>query len=376
MTQCKRENFPRGFTLVELLVVIAIIGVLIALLLPAITAARESARRGQCSNNLKQFGVSLHNYIDIYKRLPPGGAHWGWDIDHNYPTEGDDPHHVPPVRYPFNSVQVNILPFSDYASLYDELKLTPHDPVTGAVNTCYWEQLVPTEPGYWFRAKTISFARCPSEDAPEVLSSLHSGSPKSGWSGTSYQANIGNTQLHPTQDLHHGGSGICGMYQSLFQAQNTIGSHQGHHSQASYNDGVFARYGYGANISDITDGLSNTFCFGENLNYCTAGGSHSPLMYYWYPWGAAQGLGSTLAPMNIFAACHGVKIDKRQPYESCAAWNYPMPFTCSYKSKHKQGCNFLMCDGSVKFLQEKMNEQVYRSLGSKNDGMVIDVSKL
>jgi prepilin-type N-terminal cleavage/methylation domain-containing protein len=77
-------NTKRGFTLVELLVVIAIIGVLVALLLPAVQAARESARRAQCVNNLKQVGIAMHGYHDTYLKLPPGARSccWGtWQME-------------------------------------------------------------------------------------------------------------------------------------------------------------------------------------------------------------------------------------------------------------------------------------------------------
>lgn len=106
----------RGFTLVELLVVIAIIGILIALLLPAVQAAREAARRSQCTNNLKQLGVALHNYHDVYKKMPflcgGTGAGSGFGAYTTWSPVGTSAYRL--------SGFVSLLPFMEQQAVYDQ----------------------------------------------------------------------------------------------------------------------------------------------------------------------------------------------------------------------------------------------------------------
>lgn len=107
-----------AFTLVELLVVIAIIGILIALLLPAVQAAREAARRMQCTNNLKQIGIAMHVYHDAHKSFPPGNLHLPWmsDDDHD-----GNPGGVPCGMWGW---PLFILPFSEQQALYSQFDFT------------------------------------------------------------------------------------------------------------------------------------------------------------------------------------------------------------------------------------------------------------
>ena len=102
------QSTRRGFTLIELLVVIAIIAVLIALLLPAVQSAREAARRIQCTNNLKQLGLALHNYISSNDSLPPSGVYY-------YP--GYWPINASPDTYADQSMKSRLLNYMEQASL-------------------------------------------------------------------------------------------------------------------------------------------------------------------------------------------------------------------------------------------------------------------
>lgn len=122
----------RGFTLVELLVVIAIIGVLVALLLPAVQAARESARRTQCGNNLKQLGLAVHNYHDSFNYFPPGGVSYGACCA--TPT--------------YQTWSLAILPHMEQKPLYDryDFNLPNEDPVNHAVvQTFLKSQICPSD---------------------------------------------------------------------------------------------------------------------------------------------------------------------------------------------------------------------------------------
>lgn len=160
------RSWRRGFTLVELLVVIAIIGVLVALLLPAVQAAREAARRSQCSNNLKQIGLAMHNYVDVHKVFPAGS---------------------------FPDTKVNawpmLLPFIEQSTVYDTWDFTLNTNDTSTVNT---------------EAKNtiISTYICPSttRTAPHTTDG-------GGGARHNYATNNGTRHLHSTNQTNW--DGIC-----------------------------------------------------------------------------------------------------------------------------------------------------------------------
>ena len=199
-----RNRSRRGFTLIELLVTIAIIAVLVALLLPAVQQAREAARRSQCRNNLKQFGIALHDYHEIYQTLPPGyvslfdaagndtGPGWGWGA--------------------------RLLPQLEQSSLIEQLNLN-----VGI------EQVANSSR----RTTKVSVFLCPSDSVPDRWLTVQR-NPSTGV----FIANIGDV----------GSANYVGMFGTF---EPGVGG-----------DGLFFRNSRVA-LRDITDGTSTTLAIGE-----------------------------------------------------------------------------------------------------------------
>lgn len=319
----------RGFTLIELLVVIAIIAILIALLLPAVQQAREAARRSSCKNNLKQIGLGLHNYHDIYGSFPAGG-------------NGENSRHG--LNY-----WVATLPMMDQAPMFQK-----------------WNFAV-THPGWIDEAGIRDVAR-PYQFAADYMLCPSSpmdkrGRPRSGFSylvpsyvGIAGSANRGSVV---SPQINHGTYGVKSQGGVLPQ-------------------GKWVRF------RDITDGTTNTLMVGEHSNFSfnaarTARYDNRPYSRsigegnYWWggvrrPWttndGEFDGCAITTlryAPNlpNVGAAGHS------RNERGCENRNSPM------NSGHTGGVQCLLSDGSTRFLNENLNLDILSQLGVRNDAQVL-----
>jgi prepilin-type N-terminal cleavage/methylation domain-containing protein/prepilin-type processing-associated H-X9-DG protein len=329
-----------AFTLVELLVVIAIIGILIALLLPAVQAAREAARRGACSNNLKQYGLALHNYESTYKILPQGGnGYWDW-----HPWDPNATHSQGIGWH------VRILPFVEQAPMYDQLDMrrqlpsTRYDPSFGPGHESVWAQIL--NDGVPARRHVVPMFKCPTDPYPKLEGDF--------WAIGSYSGSIG-WQRTPSAD------GNCNQF--LLADNSLDGEWNADHGNANdgrYIAGVFSRIGYGASFREITDGLSNTIFVGEVLPEC-----HDHREGWWSFNGMNTAHAGTAVPINQWTTCPKIKHPNKNP--NCAPysnWNYSWGF----KSRHPGGCQFLLGDGSARYISENIHMETYRRLGWKADG--------
>ncbi|MFO0916907.1 MAG: DUF1559 domain-containing protein [Planctomycetaceae bacterium] len=317
----RRARFG-GFTLIELLVVIAIIAILIALLLPAVQQAREAARRTQCRNNLKQYGLALHNYHETHNIFPPGGNN----------TSG-----------PSNKLswQAYVLPYLDQANLYNQLDLA------GTLNQWPYQYVLPGTTTF-LAAKTVPYAKCPSDPYPaNPIDPLY---PSYGpYAVTNYAASRG-TQRYT-------GFGSCLQFDTGIQGVDNYGDCNGSSTCAS---AIGARI-YGARIAEITDGTSNVISLAEILPECSmANGSG------WDMWSTARNAVScfTNIPINF---------DTCPPHAAgnpCDTTTFNFT-SMGIKSKHSGGATILMWDGSVRFFNQSMNLLTLQYLGDRADGNVV-----
>ena len=309
---------PSAFTLVELLVVITIIGILIALLLPAVQAAREAARRMQCSNNLKQVGLGLLNYENSVGALPIGSSLTG-NPGHAYG----------------HSWWMRILPYLEQKALYDRFD-------TEAVYTGWVGDSGNSYNRDVLRDVTIPFMICPSSS----LDRFGLNAPEH------FDANV----LEPDY------TGISGAKDHVTTRPKDDGGVSGHLSDG----GVLLR-ATSVKIRDITDGTSNTMMVGEQSDWCreASGDKMDCRSDGWH--GFAMGADyETERSFNITCVWHPVN------QKSYSGWgiagnqgpNRPI------QSAHPGGAQVLFADGSVHFLQESLAIQILYNLANRDDGNV------
>jgi prepilin-type N-terminal cleavage/methylation domain-containing protein/prepilin-type processing-associated H-X9-DG protein len=301
------RRIAKGFTLIELLVVIAIIGVLIALLLPAVQAAREAGRRLQCANNLKQIGLAMHFYHSTSDTFPPAyitrvvsdsiepevGPGWGW-----------------------GSMILNNL---EQRALYNAINFS----------------LPITDPGsLTVRTANLSVFLCPSNvgTGPVTLRNEAGMVMISDLSACQYVASAG--QLEPVE----------------FPASN---------------NGVFYRNSRNG-VRDITDGSSATIMVGErsrNIGDATWVGVIPTTRVCTNPKWTIQECetASTIVVSHTGSAATG----------NIYVPNSKQSMVDDYWSRHPGGCNFLLCDGSVRFIKESVNPSVFSYLSTRAGGEVL-----
>jgi len=319
MKPCKARS---GFTLVELLVVIAIIGILIALLLPAVQAAREAARRSQCSNNLKQLGLALHNYHDTFKSFPSAWIHDSTTL---------------PTDYNLWGWSAMILPYVEQTALHDQIRPGPNHLELLAAGLLNGTSLgVLSEP--------VSVFRCPSDQGP-AQNTLRDRFP---WSAGANSGRIATSNYVAATDTWRT-SDSSSSWPDCSSGQNQ-----------SQSLGLF-RANSGYKFRDIRDGSSNVIALGERRWLVTMDNGNL------YTVGAANLFGirrrndRAHRADQLAAGCAGINLSVN------AAGGYKRR---DFSSEHPGGAQFALADGSVRFI----SETIEHDLGASGHSCDVDAT--
>ena len=312
----RRARRHSGFTIVELLVVIAIIGILVALLLPAVQAAREAARRAQCGSRLRQLGIAVHLFHGSKQRLPMG-ARWRHE-NHGKPLSG-------------GNVLLQLLPYLEQQAVYDAVDLSQDVD----------HQTYPD--GTLVAATEIPMFLCPTSATEGQTEGYE-------FPVSNFAATKGPTAMINREDRFS-----CAEYEHW--NEYALAPHFDLNDRYNF-AGAFHREGFVyAKISEVTDGLSNTIFFGEMRAKCNGHAAHG-----WMWTLASQGYLTTLVPIN-YDSCQSIENDGCTHREN---WNT----TQGFKSLHPGGVQVLMGDNAVVFLHEDIDHWTFQYLGAKADGAV------
>ncbi|MCH2115819.1 MAG: DUF1559 domain-containing protein [Pirellulales bacterium] len=321
----------RAFTLVELLVVIAIIGVLVALLLPAVQAARETARRAQCQNNLKQIALGFHNHISAQQHFPAGGWEWRWTGDPDRGFGKEQP----------GSWIYNILPYIEQASLHD--LGAGQQPEAKALSRV---QLMQTPLAMFICPSRRSVQTYPDPGAG--LGIYNAASRPTPVAKTDYVANNGTQNVCP-----------CNFPSSLERAEASWFRWQ---PETRGNTGIMNQRSV-YRLAEVTDGTSYTLMIGEKYS--------NPDMYETgEDFGDDHSMYNGWDPDNVRWLFAGNRLANYWPDRPGYADKN------AFGSRHSSGGLFAFCDGSVRVVSFDTSQETLLRLAHRSDGEVVDGDSL